>query len=135
MRVKLNNIEVLELSNEITKLLSSTENMSLKTVYKMDKNLKAMASIRESVSKLRDEHLKKGYDEGLLTIDEDGLVKFTSPTTSTTETQNSIQKLLDELNELFAVENEIEIETFSIDEIGELKISNNKRLFLKFIND
>lgn len=126
----LKNIELLNLSEAIIELINSNNELSIKTIYRLNKNIKKMAELKGLIEQQRNDIVIKAKDNNWINIDTDGRVQIAPGN------EIEAQNFVNELNELYSIDNEIELETFALDELGDIKFSGtNKMVILKIIEE
>lgn len=126
----LKNIELLNLSEAIIELVNSNNELSIKTIYRLNKNLKKMEELRSLIEQQRNNIVLKAKDNNWIDIDSNGHIQIIPGN------EIEAQNFVNELNELYSIDNEIELETFALDELGDIKFSGtNKMIILKIINE
>lgn len=118
----LKNIEIINLSEAITKLVESDNPLSIKTLYRLNKNIKKMNELKEVIENQKSNIIIEAKDKGIVTIEPDGHIQICS------NNEKEVQKLIDDLNELYSVDNELDLELFDIDELGDTKLSGNTKM-------
>lgn len=118
----LKNIEIINLSEAITKLVESDNPLSIKTLYRLNKNIKKMNELKEVIENQKSNIIIEAKDRGIVTIEPDGHIQICS------NNEKEVQKLIDDLNELYSVDNELDLELFDIDELGDTKLSGNTKM-------
>lgn len=126
----LKNIEILNLSEAIMGLINSNNELSIRTIYYLNKNIKKIEDLKELIEHQKDNIIIKAKDNGWISIGADGRVQ-TIP-----GKELEAQNFVNELNELYSIDNEVELETFTLEELGDIKFSGtNKMAILKIIKE
>lgn len=118
----LKNIEIINLLEAITKLVESDNPLSIKTLYRLNKNIKKMNELKEVIENQKSNIIIEAKDRGIVTIEPDGHIQICS------NDEKEVQKFIDDLNELYSVDNELDLELFDIDELGDTKLSGNTKM-------
>ena len=118
----LRNIDIINLSDVITGVVESDNALSIKTVYRLNKNLRKMAELKEVIEKQKTDIIIKARDNGLITIESDGHIQIIPGR------DNEVQDFVNDLNELYSIENELDLETFDIQDLGDIKLYGNNKM-------
>lgn len=119
--MKLKNFEIREIINALTgqnSLIYSTEKMPIKILWVIDGNLTKLKEIAQRIDQ-KQEEINQSYN----TEEKSENFTFENGEEGRRVKEEFLQEYREEINELMMIENEVNIETLSIDDFNNISLS------------
>lgn len=119
--MKLKNFEIREIINNLAgqnSLIYSTEKMPIKILWVIDGNLTKLKEIAERIDQ-KQEEINQSYN----TEEKSENFTFENGEEGRRVKEEFLQEYREEINELMMIENEVDIETLSIDDFNNISLS------------
>ena len=119
--MKLRNFEIREIINNLAgqnSLIYSTEKMPIKILWVIDGNLTKLKEIAERIDQ-KQEEINQSYN----TEEKSENFTFENGEEGRRVKEEFLQEYREEINELMMIENEVNIETLSIDDFNNISLS------------
>ena len=118
--MKLTNYEIYQIANNSNNLFDKNTYIPVKANFYIQKNLTKIMAAAQEIEKSRVEIIQH---YGTLDAETE---QYIVP-------QEKIEETSNELNELFNIEQDLDIKTFSIDALGNLELTSNQMQILMFM--
>lgn len=110
----LKNYQIVKLYEAIIEVINSDNDLSIKVLYKLNKNLKNLNELKNIIKEQNDQLIIKSYNNGEVAINETGKVMPIQGK------ENDYKNFMLKLNELYSIENEVFLDTFLIEDLENL---------------
>lgn len=110
----LKNYQIVKLYEAIIEVINSDNDLSIKVLYKLNKNLKNLNELKNIIKEQNDQLIIKSYNNGEVAINETGKVMPIQGK------ENNYKNFMLKLNELYSIENEVFLDTFLIEDLENL---------------